>query len=52
MKAFLRQKGIDLSLKTYLITALSYMALGLFASLIIRLILRTIGERFTVNLLS
>lgn len=48
---FLEQKGIDLSIKTYVITALSYMALGLFSSLIIGLIIRTAGEQFEVLIL-
>ena len=42
---FLRKKGISLSVKEYVITALSYMALGLFSSLIIGLIIKTIGEQ-------
>lgn len=45
MRDFLSSKGIDLSAKTYFITALSYMALGLFSSLIIGLIMRTIGQQ-------
>ncbi|MGO4888756.1 PTS transporter subunit IIC [Anaerobacillus sp. MEB173] len=45
MKQFLKKKGVDLSLKTYFITALSYMALGLFSSLIIGLIIRTAGQQ-------
>ncbi|WP_332697576.1 PTS transporter subunit IIC [Halalkalibacter lacteus] len=45
MKDFLKKKGIDLSWRTYFITALSHMALGLFASLIIGLIIRTVGEQ-------
>jgi uncharacterized membrane protein len=45
MKVFLEKKGIDLSWRTYFITALSHMALGLFASLIIGLIIRTVGEQ-------
>ncbi|WP_227936558.1 PTS transporter subunit IIC [Alkalihalobacillus deserti] len=45
MKIFLNKKGIELSWRTYFITALSHMALGLFATLIIGLILRTIGEQ-------
>ncbi|MFD1361163.1 PTS transporter subunit IIC [Lentibacillus salinarum] len=45
MKAFLQQKGVSLSVREYVITALSYMALGLFASLIIGLIIQTIGEQ-------
>ncbi|TKD67972.1 PTS transporter subunit IIC [Pseudalkalibacillus hwajinpoensis] len=43
MKEFLQKKGITLSPRVYFITALSYMALGLFSSLIIGLILKTIG---------
>ncbi|MUV38368.1 hypothetical protein JNUCC1_02206 [Lentibacillus sp. JNUCC-1] len=45
MKAFLKKKGVTLSPKDYLITALSYMALGLFSSLIIGLIIKTAGEQ-------
>lgn len=48
---FLKKKGVDLSLKTYTVTALSYMALGLFASLIIGLIIRTAGEQFEISFL-
>jgi len=45
MRAFLHKKGITLSPREYFITALSYMALGLFSSLIIGLIIKTIGEQ-------
>ncbi|WP_044893366.1 PTS transporter subunit IIC [Bacillus alveayuensis] len=45
MKSFLQKKGVSLSAKVYLIDALSYMALGLFSSLIIGLIIKTIGEQ-------
>ncbi|HLQ70362.1 MAG TPA: PTS sugar transporter subunit IIC, partial [Bacillota bacterium] len=45
MKAFLERKGVSLSVREYLITALSYMALGLFSSLIIGLIIKTLGEQ-------
>lgn len=45
MKEFLHKKGIELSLKTYFVTALSFMALGLFSSLIIGLIIRTAGQQ-------
>ncbi len=45
MKAFLRRKGISLSVREYVVTALSYMALGLFSSLIIGLIIQTVGEQ-------
>lgn len=50
MKAFLKRKGVSLSVKEYLITALSYMALGLFSSLIIGLIIKTAGEQIVVNI--
>lgn len=48
LKDFLRRKGVELSAKTYFVTALSYMALGLFSSLIIGLIMRTIGQQFNL----
>ncbi|UTR11429.1 PTS sugar transporter subunit IIC [Evansella sp. LMS18] len=44
MKEFLHRKGVRPSLQTYLIDALSYMALGLFSSLIIGLIMQTAGR--------
>jgi uncharacterized membrane protein len=52
MRNFLSKKGIDLSPRTYFITALSYMALGLFSSLIIGLIVRTIGQQLGIELLT
>lgn len=48
MRTFLRKKGVSLSIKEYSITALSYMALGLFSSLIMGLILNTIGEQLNI----
>lgn len=48
MKGFLKQKGVTLSAKAYIITALSYMALGLFSSLIIGLIIKTVGEQLHI----
>ena len=48
MIAYLRKKGISLSAREYIITALSYMALGLFSSLIIGLIIKTIGEQLNI----
>src|SRR5690625_1245019 len=48
MKQFLQKKGISLSLREYVITALSYMALGLFSSLIIGLIIKTAGEQLLI----
>lgn len=50
MKEFLQKKGVTLSPREYFITALSYMALGLFSSLIIGLIMKTLGEQLeTLN---
>lgn len=46
MKNFLTRKGVSLSPKEYFITALSFMALGLFSSLIIGLIIKTLGQQF------
>ncbi|HZW67016.1 MAG TPA: PTS sugar transporter subunit IIC [Pseudogracilibacillus sp.] len=45
MRDFLHKKGVTLSLRDYFITALSYMALGLFSSLIMGLIMKTAGEQ-------
>src|SRR5690625_3971857 len=50
MKSFLKKKGVSLSPKEYFITALSYMALGLFSSLIIGLIIKTAGEQIFYNI--
>ncbi|MBM7554925.1 PTS transporter subunit IIC [Thalassobacillus pellis] len=47
MKQFLHRKGVSLSAKEYFITALSFMALGLFSSLIIGLIIKTVGEQMS-----
>ncbi|KAF0823548.1 PTS transporter subunit IIC [Cytobacillus firmus] len=51
MRAFLNRKGVTLSAKVYFIDALSSMALGLFASLIIGLIIKTIGEQTDIKYL-
>lgn len=48
MKSLLNKKGISLSAREYVITALSYMALGLFSSLIIGLIIKTAGEQIGI----
>ncbi|WP_110114158.1 PTS sugar transporter subunit IIC [Bacillus sp. CGMCC 1.16541] len=45
MKQFLHRKGVTLSPKVYFVDGLTYMALGLFSSLIIGLIVKTIGEQ-------
>ncbi|CQR48170.1 hypothetical protein BN1058_02519 [Paraliobacillus sp. PM-2] len=47
---FLKRKGVYLSVHAYFITALSYMALGLFSSLIIGLIINTLGSQLEVVL--
>lgn len=46
---FFKRKDIEISVKRYVQDALSAMAMGLFASLLIGLIFKTIGEQ-TVNL--
>lgn len=43
IRAFLQRQNIQFSLKRYAIDALNFMALGLFSSLIIGLILKNIG---------
>lgn len=52
IKAFLKKKNIEISVQRYLITALSYMTYGLFASLIIGSILNQIGLKLDIPLLS
>ncbi len=51
MREFLRRKGVDLSLRTYFVTSTSFMALGLFSSLIIGLIVKTAGEQLGLDYL-
>jgi uncharacterized membrane protein len=43
LKAFLQSRDIEFSLRRYGIDALNYMTLGLFGSLVIGLILKTVG---------
>ncbi len=45
MKEFLKRKDIVISFKRYGQEALTYMALGLFSSLLIGLILKTLGQQ-------
>lgn len=52
MKKIFRKKGIDLSAKTYFIDALGAMAFGLFASLLVGTILKTVGTQFGISLLT
>ncbi len=49
MVSFLSKKGVTLSPREYFITALSYMALGLFSSLIMGLIIKTIGQQLNIE---
>ena len=51
LRAFLKKKDIDISAKRYGIDALSAMAQGLFASLLIGTIISTIGQQFGIELL-
>ena len=44
-KQFAKDKNIEISVQRYLIDALSYMALGLFASLLIGTIFNTLGDK-------
>lgn len=46
-----KRKGISLSSKVYFIDALSYMALGLFATLVVGLILKTAGGLLSLPLI-
>lgn len=50
IKAFLKRKGVNITVKTYLIDALGAMAFGLFASLLIGSIFATLGEKTHVEL--
>ena len=50
-KAFLKRKNIEISLKRYGIDALSAMAQGLFASLLIGTILKTLGTQLSIDIL-
>ncbi|MDX5474834.1 MAG: PTS sugar transporter subunit IIC [Bacillaceae bacterium] len=45
LKKFINSKGVTLSPKVYFIDGLSFMALGLFSTLIIGLIIKTVGEQ-------
>lgn len=51
VKAFLKRKNVEISVQRYLIDALSAMAQGLFASLLMGTILATIGEQAGLPLL-
>lgn len=51
VKAFLKRKDIEFSLKRYGVDALGAMAQGLFASLLIGTIISTLGEQFGIEIL-
>lgn len=51
MKAFLKRKDIEFSLKRYGVDALGAMAQGLFASLLIGTIISTLGEQLGIEIL-
>ena len=52
LKAFLRRKDIEISLRRYGIDALGAMAQGLFCSLLIGTILNTLGTQLGVEFLA
>lgn len=52
VKAFLKRKNIEISVKRYLIDALGAMAQGLFCSLLIGTIINTIGTQFDIGALT
>ncbi|MDO4572474.1 MAG: PTS sugar transporter subunit IIC [Clostridia bacterium] len=52
IKAFLKRKDIEFSLKRYGIDALGAMAQGLFCTLLVGTILNTIGQQFGVEFLN
>ncbi len=49
-KDFLKKKGVNITVRTYLIDALGAMAFGLFASLLIGTIFGTLGEKTQITL--
>jgi uncharacterized membrane protein len=51
MKGFLKKKNIEISFQRYGIEVLGYMAQGLFASLIVGLIINVIGDKLGIQLL-
>ena len=52
MKAFLKRKDIEISLKRYGIDALGAMAQGLFCSLLIGTIINTFGTQLNIGFLT
>ena len=52
VKAFLKKKNVEISVKRYLVDALGAMALGLFASLLIGTIVSTLGKQLGIEYLT
>lgn len=48
MQAFLQRKGIEISLRKYFVDAMGAMAYGLFATLLVGTIFKTIGEELHI----
>jgi uncharacterized membrane protein len=51
MTTFLQRKNIEISAKRYFIDAMGAMAYGLFATLLVGTILKTIGEELGISFL-
>ena len=49
VKEFLERKNIEISVKRYAVDAMSSMTFGLFASMVIGLIIRTLGEQIGIH---
>lgn len=50
VKAFLKRKNVNFTIRTYLIDAMGAMAFGLFASLLIGTIFATLGEKTGIQI--
>ena len=51
LKAFLHRKDVDFSARKYFVEAMGAMAYGLFATLLVGTILKTIGEELNIHFL-
>ncbi|MGF6906438.1 PTS transporter subunit IIC [Fusobacterium sp. PH5-44] len=49
--SFLKKKDVEISFKKYIVSAPSSMAMGLFATLLVGTILKTVGEKFNIPFL-
>ena len=52
LQLFLKKKDIEISGKRYFIDAMSAMAMGLFSSLLVGTILRTVGQQLHITFLT